>query len=740
MIFKNTLIFLILLGTVYGVTINLSAFSYGPEDPYYEAITNDFNEYAKEKNLNITLTRMVLSSQNTSVVTNNYASTVESWLKKRNTEYDIFTMNTIYTSRFAKHSADLKKYISKNVIDSYSKGVASKIGYYNDKLVGLPLYIDIGMLYSNKRLLNKYNQTIPKTWDELISSAKYIMEKEYQNENYDIIGYIANMSDGETSICSSLEFIYSFRDSIESEMPEYRSEEALRAFKKIIEIKNKISSDSSFLISSSKVGSTCKSDNVIFAKVWYGNNTKYYSSQIPGEKEGISASCVGGRNLIINNYISEEKKIASGKVIEYILSKKIQIKYLLEHKMLSGLEDVYYDEEYCSLRDCEPFRNLQFISRPSPYFISYDEYSVKYRTILKNFLYKNGTAEEALKKLDYMFSIYDIENNSTFGKVIVSMTSLVIFIFFSTYFLTFSKKFKNYINKFDSIFWASILLGLCVYLSQNYFVIGELTEYKCKARIISILFGITLFYTPILIYEIINFPENNKYSEYVQKKKNLILSSFIIVDLFLMLLIFLLSTYQIDTKVIENGMNYKTCSLIKDIHISYIIISALIKFIIILATILLTFLEWNVNIVRMDIHNISYVLYSNTIALFIYIVLLLIKNKTIYLYYSNIIFYSFLSTLISYLIIIWLRAYQEYQYISNKDDIKIKKRNNSVQKTNNSLKKSGVLSKMIDYHYSQGSSSKLVIDNDKNSQFSTQPEIILDTSLMKSGNLTDIYG
>jgi len=42
-------------------------------------------------------------------------------------------------------------------------------------------------LYSNFELLGRYNKSIPKTWDELIETCKYIMEKE--KENSDLICY-----------------------------------------------------------------------------------------------------------------------------------------------------------------------------------------------------------------------------------------------------------------------------------------------------------------------------------------------------------------------------------------------------------------------------------------------------------------------------------------------------------------------------------------------------------------------
>jgi len=38
-------------------------------------------------------------------------------------------------------------------------------------------------------LLRKYNKEIPKTWDDLIDTAKFIIKKEKEIGNEDIIGY-----------------------------------------------------------------------------------------------------------------------------------------------------------------------------------------------------------------------------------------------------------------------------------------------------------------------------------------------------------------------------------------------------------------------------------------------------------------------------------------------------------------------------------------------------------------------
>jgi len=48
----------------------------------------------------------------------------------------------------------------------------------------------MGVLYSNKMFLGKYNKTIPKTWDELLETGQYILEREKKQGNEDVIGYL----------------------------------------------------------------------------------------------------------------------------------------------------------------------------------------------------------------------------------------------------------------------------------------------------------------------------------------------------------------------------------------------------------------------------------------------------------------------------------------------------------------------------------------------------------------------
>jgi len=44
-------------------------------------------------------------------------------------------------------------------------------------------------LYSNLSLLGKYNREIPKTWDQLRETGKYILNEELKNNNTELMIY-----------------------------------------------------------------------------------------------------------------------------------------------------------------------------------------------------------------------------------------------------------------------------------------------------------------------------------------------------------------------------------------------------------------------------------------------------------------------------------------------------------------------------------------------------------------------
>lgn len=79
-----------------------------------------------------------------------------------------------------------------------------KAGMYKGKLYAIPSFLDVGILYYRKDLLKKYNKPVPETWDELVSTAKFITGKEKN-----LIGYTAQFATYAGLPCNMQEFIAS---------------------------------------------------------------------------------------------------------------------------------------------------------------------------------------------------------------------------------------------------------------------------------------------------------------------------------------------------------------------------------------------------------------------------------------------------------------------------------------------------------------------------------------------------
>eukprot|EP00833_Pecoramyces_ruminatium_P007420 jgi/Orpsp1_1/1181452/evm.model.c7180000077258.1 len=319
----------------------------------------------------------------------------------------------MYSRRYSPYSIDLSKYLSEDHMNMYSSGIAPDLCTYNGKWVGLAYHVSYTFLYCNIQLLNKYEKDIPKTWDELIETGKFILTKEQEDGNIDLVVYNGLFPESETLFISTQEFIYSFRETKNSKYPKYDSIEAINALNKLKEIKNEIASDNIFQSNEVKTVMDMIYGKAIFLKFWnvqYENPT-YKKILLLGNKEGISSAGVGGLNVGINNQISDEKIKAAVKAVEFFTSKEIQKKKILEYKALSAIQSLYTDEDVCKVIDCEVMKNLQPIARPGNITNNYDEYSFQFRNYINEFLYENKTAEETLNNIINILKIYNISIN-----------------------------------------------------------------------------------------------------------------------------------------------------------------------------------------------------------------------------------------------------------------------------------------------------------------------------------------
>jgi len=186
-----SLVFKLIYGYENVTEIKAIAYTYYEEKQIYSPLIEEFNNYAKSNNLNITI-NLNLFSQENSTRADDYGSVIESVLQKRknsNNIYDIIFYDNIYTARYEPYLLDLRELLDESLIEIYDSRVLDQTCTSKNRLVGLPISLDYTFLYSNAVLLEKYDKSIPKAWNQLYETGKYILEEERKKNNTDLIGF-----------------------------------------------------------------------------------------------------------------------------------------------------------------------------------------------------------------------------------------------------------------------------------------------------------------------------------------------------------------------------------------------------------------------------------------------------------------------------------------------------------------------------------------------------------------------
>ncbi len=130
-------------------------------------------------------------------------------LKNKSTDVDVFLMDVIWPPEFGAAGwamplddrfppKERKKFLQSPIMANTYKG----------HIYGIPLFIDAGVLYYRKDLLEKYGFSPPRTWQELLKQARTIMNEE-KKKGHQIYGYSGQFKQYEGLVCDMMEFILS---------------------------------------------------------------------------------------------------------------------------------------------------------------------------------------------------------------------------------------------------------------------------------------------------------------------------------------------------------------------------------------------------------------------------------------------------------------------------------------------------------------------------------------------------
>lgn len=343
-------------------------------------------------------------------------------LRSKSDRLDVFSVDYIWTPRFAKWCVDLTPYITAEELSriiSPAMQSCSKDG----KLVAMPIYIDIGMMYYRKDIINrlpnagelrnKLRRSI--SWDELLSIGTTLG---YTNRPF----YLFQANDYEGLICNYFEIVRSLdSNSFQDNTINLRSPSARKALEFLVDLvyRYRLSPKQVVEFDENKSYEYLLEHDAVFVRGWPNfleNYRKMYSdtskfelierAALPHFKGVKPTSVYGGWNLMVSKFST--KKEAAIEFVRYLQTEEAQKTMFEMGGYIPVNQMVYSDTLYCSQHpDLTYYRNLVENGFHRPFLEDYTRMSDIVAHFVHQAIKKEISVDEALEKASAM-----IENNA----------------------------------------------------------------------------------------------------------------------------------------------------------------------------------------------------------------------------------------------------------------------------------------------------------------------------------------
>jgi len=131
-------------------------------------------------------------------------------LKSQQRDPDLFLMDVAWVAQFAASGwlEPLDRYAAPGTIDTtaFFTNILEQVDRREGRLIAMPVYLDCGLLYYRRDLLEKYGYTsAPETWYELVAMAVKVQALE-RAERPQFYGFVWQGAQYEGLVCNFLEF------------------------------------------------------------------------------------------------------------------------------------------------------------------------------------------------------------------------------------------------------------------------------------------------------------------------------------------------------------------------------------------------------------------------------------------------------------------------------------------------------------------------------------------------------
>ncbi|GMQ56882.1 ABC transporter substrate-binding protein [Vallitalea sediminicola] len=383
--------------------VTLNYYSHVDENGTLTNIINKFHE----ENPNIKVNVVELPAD-----TNKKLQMISTALQAEDDSLDMFDADVTWPPIFASAGwvTDLTDELTQDEKDKYLPG-AINANIYQGKLWGLPYRIDAGMLYYRKDLLEKYNKTVPETWEELVETATYIMENEP-----DMKGLAGSWKQYEGLTCNLMEYVWSYGGDVFDENGKviYNSPETIKATKMMVDMINtsKITPEGIINFGSGDARAPFFTGKLIFLRDWpsgWNKSQDADKSQVVGkvgiaelpkaDKNGKSYSTLGGWQIMVSKFSKNQEEAI--KFAKYMAGEEAEKIEALGLSHLPSIKSLYEDKEI--------LEKMPFVEKMLPVFMNanprpkspyYSEISNVLQLQTQLAFIEDKTVEDAVKDAD----------------------------------------------------------------------------------------------------------------------------------------------------------------------------------------------------------------------------------------------------------------------------------------------------------------------------------------------------
>ncbi|HEY9548813.1 MAG TPA: ABC transporter substrate-binding protein [Kiloniellaceae bacterium] len=139
---------------------------------------------------------------------NERLSLYQTLLAAESPDIDVFQIDVVWPGSLASHFVDLRDYIPAAALNGHFDLLLTN-NTVEDSLVAAPWFVDAGLLYYRKDLLEKHGRAVPETWRELTETAGAVVAAERAAGDPDLQGFVWQGRAYEGLTCNALEWIAS---------------------------------------------------------------------------------------------------------------------------------------------------------------------------------------------------------------------------------------------------------------------------------------------------------------------------------------------------------------------------------------------------------------------------------------------------------------------------------------------------------------------------------------------------